>query len=922
MIRNRLHTSVSLLALAAALATPAFAQDVETVTVSGFRHSLETTEGIKRTSVGLVEAVSSVDIGKLPDVSIAESLSRLPGLAGQRVDGRSQVIAIRGLSPDFAGTTLNGREQVSTGDNRGVEFDQYPSEILSGVVVYKTPDAKLLGQGLSGTVDLKTIRPLDYEEMRFAIGVRGEVNSMGKVYRVSPYGSRFNISYIDQFLNGKLGVAIGYAHLDSPFQQKHYTAWWWGNPDSWGAKQPGKDADAVMQQGSEVRVSSQTQVRDGLATTLEFKPNERFHSVLDLYYSNFNQKEYMNGAQWESYPNCVKINPNLPEATVDPTQPCNGDPNRATVSLRNPTYETVGGVKLVKAGAWYNMRVLGRNDYNTRVDVLSAAGWRNEYTDGNFSMSLDLSYSGAKRNSAQLESYVGTHTPESNLAFNVPLTNHGFPTFTPTINYGDPTNIGIFDALNYGHEARLETPTQKDTIQAVRLESKYHVGYIVSDIEAGIGFQTRYKKKSSSVYFLDLADKTKVQPISSDLLYKSPSLAFAGFTNGVLAYNVQAVTDKYLNKTLRMSGDDYKKDFSVKEKIVTAYVMANLDTDVGFATLRGNVGAQLVHTDQVSRAFNIDNAPGKPNVPLGNMAGNKSYYDFLPSINLSLDFDNGNIVRLGIAKTMARPRVDDMRAAASAGVSDTAPFKWSGSGGNPQLKPWRADSIDIAYEHYFGKASYVSVAGFYKNLKTYIYNQTIPNYDFSNFTNSTNNVPVSNFGEYSTPANGKGGYMRGAEVSAQLDGTLFTDYLDGFGSVLSFSWTDSSVKPDGPGTSLIATLPGLSKAVASGTLYYEKNGFSVRISERYRSDFRGEITTNFAQRSYTRILAEAITDFQVGYDFEEGRLNGVSVVAQIENMFNTPYRTYQDDRLSNGTNEPREYNLYGRMILLGLNYKL
>jgi iron complex outermembrane recepter protein len=919
-----LRASVSLLALATAwtVAMPALADDVETIVVSGYRHSLETTEGIKRSSVGLVEAVSSEDIGKLPDVSIAESLSRLPGLAGQRVDGRSQVIAIRGLSPDFAGTTLNGREQVSTGDNRGVEFDQYPSEILSGVIVYKTPDAKLLGQGLSGTVDLKTVRPLDYDEMRFAVGIRGEVNSMGKVYRVSPYGSRFNISYIDQFLNGKLGVAVGYAHLDSPFQQKHYTAWWWGNPDTWGATQPGKDPDAVMQQGSEVRVSSQSQVRDGLAVTLEFKPNEHIHSVLDMYYSNFNQREYMNGAQWESYPNCVKINPNLPESTVDSSLPCAGDPNRATVSLRNAVYETVGGIKLVKGGAWYNMRVLGRNDYNTRVDVLSAAAWRNEYTNANFSLALDLSYSGAKRNSSQLESYVGTHTPESNLVFDVPLTNHGFPVFTPTINYADPSVIGIFDTLNYGHEARLETPQQKDTIQAARLEAKYHVGHIISDFEAGIGFQTRYKKKTSSVYFLDLSDKTVVQPISSDLLYRSPDLSFAGFKNGVMAYNVGAVTSKYLTRTLRMSGDDYKKDFSVKENVVTGYVMANLDSDIGFATLRGNVGAQLIHTDQSSRAFNIDNAPGKPNVPLGDMSGNKSYYDFLPSINLSFDFDDGNIVRLGIAKTMARPRVDDMRAAASAGVSDTTPYKWSGSGGNPQLKPWRADSIDIAYEHYFGKASYVSIAGFYKNLKTYIYNQTIPNYDFSNFTNTTNNTPISNFGEYSTPANGKGGYMRGAEISAQLDGTLFTDYLDGFGSVLSFSWTDSSIKPDGPGTSTIATLPGLSKAVASGTLYYEKDGISVRVSERYRSDFRGEITTNFAQRSYTRILAEMITDVQIGYDFADGRLNGLSVVAQVENLFNTPYRTYQDDRLSNGTNEPREYNLYGRTILLGLNYKL
>ena len=81
---------------------------------------------------------------------IADAISRLPGLTAQRERGRATQINIRGFAGDFAGTTLNGREQVSLGDNRGVEFDQYPSELLSGVTIYKTPDASLVGQGLSG----------------------------------------------------------------------------------------------------------------------------------------------------------------------------------------------------------------------------------------------------------------------------------------------------------------------------------------------------------------------------------------------------------------------------------------------------------------------------------------------------------------------------------------------------------------------------------------------------------------------------------------------------------------------------------------------------------------------------------------------------------------------------------------------------
>src|SRR3546814_7863775 len=88
-------------------------------------------------------------------MSASESLARLPGVTTQRVDGRAQVVSVRGFGPDFTTALLNGREQVAVGDNRGVEFDQYASESLSGVTVYKSVDPALIGQGLAGTVDLQ-----------------------------------------------------------------------------------------------------------------------------------------------------------------------------------------------------------------------------------------------------------------------------------------------------------------------------------------------------------------------------------------------------------------------------------------------------------------------------------------------------------------------------------------------------------------------------------------------------------------------------------------------------------------------------------------------------------------------------------------------------------------------------------------------
>src|SRR5258708_3735936 len=141
------------------------------IVITGIRASLRNSIQIKRNERAVVEAVSAEEIGKLPDASIAESIARLPGLAAQRVGGRAQIISIRGFSPDFSAVLLNGRQQASSGYNRAVEFDQYPSELLSSVVVYKTPDASIAGQGLAGTVDLRLVRPLAYGNRPIALNL-------------------------------------------------------------------------------------------------------------------------------------------------------------------------------------------------------------------------------------------------------------------------------------------------------------------------------------------------------------------------------------------------------------------------------------------------------------------------------------------------------------------------------------------------------------------------------------------------------------------------------------------------------------------------------------------------------------------------------------------------------------------------------
>jgi TonB-dependent receptor len=249
-----------------------------TVTVTGIRRGIEDAISVKKDATSIVEAISAEDIGKLPDVSIAESIARLPGLAAQRVGGRAQVISVRGLSPDFSTTLLNGREQVSTGDNRSVEFDQYPSELLSGVTIYKTPDASLVGQGLSGTLDMQTVRPLSFAGRTVAMNARAEKNSLGSIANAKSTGNRFSVSYIDQFLNRTLGVAIGFAHLDSPVLT-HET----GMYEPWKTdSRPGVPAGTYIMDGIKSVGRSGDNKRDGLMGVLQYRPSKDWTSTDDI----------------------------------------------------------------------------------------------------------------------------------------------------------------------------------------------------------------------------------------------------------------------------------------------------------------------------------------------------------------------------------------------------------------------------------------------------------------------------------------------------------------------------------------------------------------------------------------------------------------------------------------------------------------
>jgi len=897
------------------------ADDIETVVITGIKHSIESSIATKRNSNSIVEAVSAEDIGKLPDISIAESLSRLPGLASQNIDGRAQLISIRGMSPDFAGTLLNGREQTTTGENRGVQFDQYPAELMSSATVYKTPDATLLGQGLSGTVDLHTVRPLDFAERKSSIGVRGEVNSLGDQHNglggTSDKGGRLSASYIDQFADHTIGVALGYAHLDAPGQEKQFHLWGYNqeaicaaNCTSWGATvPPGLAANATYPNGFQAETISRNEKRDGLLGVFEFKPNNDFHSTVDLFYSKFKQTELMTGLMGNLGPWA------------------NGGANTYT----NAQYMPVDSYNVLTAANITNGHLVVRNDNNKRDDKIFSLGWNTEAKVSDWTAIADLSYSSAKRNEILFETYAGS-TQSTNLNFTSPSTSN-FGSLSSAVNYADPSTMYLGNVMGWsnGNAGKQQFTDLNDVIKDLNLHAKHELTGFFDQIDMGVNFNRRDKSQDFHVAFAVLNNPVAGVLNGGGAGVSIPSGLLQSPTNisgvSLLTYDPYALGSLYhmVDSTGVNGGGatgDYSHVFGVHEKITTAYVKADIASEIGNIPLHGNIGTQIVHTDQSSNAYRFDSG-GHPS---GMFTAGTTYNDFLPSLNLVGDLTSNRKLRFGLAKTVARPRINDMNAASTASVGGVT-HQWSGNGGNPKLKPWRATAIDLSLEQYWRKSSYLAGALFYKKLQSYIYNKGVE-YDFTGYINPTpGTVPYSNMGIMTTQANGDGGYMKGYELSGALGGDLISSSLDGFGTQASFSQTFSSIKVSGPNTDIDATLPGLSKNVAGLTLYYEKYGYSARINDRYRSAFRGEYSTLFGSTSVLNHLAQNTVDLQLGYEFLEGKGKGVGVTFQVVNLTNAPDRLSTSFLNNNnvvlpGNSAPLEYNLNGRKLLLGVNYKL
>ncbi len=913
------------LVTAVALSAPAFAQDTTTaapaakddsttVVVTGIRKGIQSAITAKKKSSQIVEAVSAEDIGKLPDASIAESIARLPGIAAQRTNGRAQTLSIRGLGPDYTVTTLNGREQVSTNDNRSVEFDQYPSELISQVVVYKTPNAGMTDQGLAGTADLQTVRPLSYGKPALGVNFRREENSEpAHIGGMKNTGDRYSINYINQFFNKTVGIALGYAHTDSPYQTLRKESWGYPTCGACNAA----DQSKLITGGEKDAVDSSNLGRDGYMGVLEWKPTDQLHMTFDAYHSDYNELQRI--ARLE-YPLAWGAN-----------QLQSGYTSNSTFI----THGTFTGVKTVV-----------ENYINQRKDKLDAVGWNTEYqANDNWSLMADLSHSKVNRTDVQVESTAGTGSSGQGATDTVTFDQQGFglTNISSVLNYSDFNSVYLTDPNGWGgtdpttgagRAGYLRLPHISDEINAVKLQATRKLGGgIFSDVSFGVAFDDHAKHKQGveGELYLKGTAATKAVVVPTQFRTGVTDASFLGNGKGMISYDALALYESgFFDFTQETCQSCVAKTWNVDEKLTTTYVKGDIDSHMFGVPVTGNVGLQAVSVDQKSSSYFTDGtATGETLV-----SGGAKYTDVLPTLNLNFALADDMTLRFGAGTSVARPRMDDMAGGVSYGATnDTStpstvminghPEYWSGSGGNPNLKPWKANNYDLSLEKYFGRKGYLSVAVFYKDLARFVYNQSVLR-DFTGVALPSNSCPTAaactlanqyRVGYITAPANGTGGHIEGVELTASLPGEMVSPWLNGFGVIWSASLNQSEINPGGLGKIDVA---GLSRSVVNTTLYYEKYGFSFRVSDRYRGDFLGEVPDYTNSLTNTWVHNESVIDAQIGYEIQSGPAKGLNISLSGSNLNNEPFYTYQ------GKGHPDKvlrYEKYGSTYLLGVSYK-
>ncbi len=851
--------SLALTVLSLPFTTTSFAEEarkavdkkIEAIVIKGIRSSILKAQHLKRNADSVIDAISADDLGKFSDAAISDAIQRIPGVQIERNDGGQEGdrVSIRGLGPTYVTTTVNGRTAMSSGTEglsnlRSFNLEVIPTDIISAVIIKKTPTASDPESGLAGSVELRTRKALDASQYRDdknhfgSMTVQADKGTIG-----DEIGHRVSFIFGAKTEDDSLGFYVSY--LDSK-------------------SKPGRDQlfPTVIQQDIKIDNTGdgladetvkgvhiihaidfepirETQLRESFAAGLQWQVNDSLMITADTVFTSFDNSSIRNRI-------APVFGPTIAGSIFSPNDIVISDVSG------HKTLQSVakGGFS---AGQKVTVQFIPFLFGNKTESSVSGINFDYQLT-GNLHMNVDFHYSDVD--------YVQD--------LDLPILLQDIDAQQVSFN----TNNGLFHAdLGEIDNADYQFPTWASLVRDVYMEGEQYGAradfeyMIENSFVESVEFGVRYTKEEVD------SVRTNILSVSGDLtkeqLYKigqsgigkenidynyyPGSGVFNNFPDGDLDVFYDAIAA--LGKTNEL-GVDPASSFSYQEEVLALYGEANIVGEIFGLDYASNVGVRAVnvHFNGQGHRVNTD----KSTTPTST---SNDYWEFLPSANLSVDLESDLTLRFAAAKVMSRPNPSDLvpREAANP-VSNPGDIP-SGQRGNADLKPTISHIFDVTLEYYNDIEGAYIASIFYKDVNNFIFPIT---------TRETLPGQGDVIYDVRTPTNFSDGNVKGIELGFNQPFAFLDGIWSGFGIQANYTFSDSEFDKDVGDNDY--GFPGSSKHNFNSILYFESDNFGVRLSYIYRDDYFRNLPGQGAQAENSSAVfteADQRINFNASYDINE-----------------------------------------------------
>ncbi|MDZ4111719.1 MAG: TonB-dependent receptor [Brevundimonas sp.] len=922
------------------------AANLDEVVVTGIRGSIQSSIQRKREETVIADVLSSEDIGDLPAQSIGEAIETITGASTHREKGGASEIAIRGLGPFLGAATFNGREVTNGSGDRSVNFNQFPSELINTVAVYKTQRADFIEGGVAGIVNMETIQPLDFGRRRIQIEGRAIWTEYDdKLIDPTGVGWRGTLSYIDQYdlgEAGRLGVSLGLQSLESSNPEELFTS-----SSTWeacnGAQVVATASNCTPVTAAQVAAGTPYYLTAGSRTYRQFVEHDQRDAVFA-------------SVQWQ--PNdSLEVAFDYQNSRRTYTEERNDLNFSETRRGANNRVVSPEGVLLAYTG---NSTIESTPTYRIRDEQYEGGGLRLEWqaTDA-LTLSTDISYSSTYRSEMDRQVRMRSSIRDINGAV-VPgvIAGNAGQTSGQRVEYTFDARDGVVPSIvvnplfdlnrweNFSAAARVRRDelVRNNEIGAIRFDGNYELrSGPFTDIKAGFrlselrytDFDDRVEINVTAAAAIRDANVACRRPFAQtgflDNLPGNTITSWATFDARCLFASIAGVEDTGTNADTRAIGNR-----DVTEETRAAYVMGVFDTEAFGVPVTGNIGLRYVNTDVASvglrGAFDVvDNLDGT--VRLVAVPGQfesqtlKSESEtWLPSLNANFAVRDDMALRLGLFRAMSRPDPSALGAGRTLNLEPGTAFTSVEdaiasitANGNPRTQPLLSWNTDVSLEWYPNRDSLFSVALYYKQFN----GGFVPTVIDETFVIDGQPVTVPVIQDSATDQDST---LRGFEVTAAHRFSNLPQPFDGLGFKVSYNWADSDFQTHDlrlgdqydpvtdtttPGIIQPAGIFGLSNQVFSGSLYYTLGPVELQGIYKHRTEYYQKFVGAPSQNRYIRDTG--VWDFRATY-----RVNrNLSFMFEGSNLNDEP--RYHDMPIPGSL---REVNTYGPRYYLGVRYRL